>query len=182
MSKNSVEISGFKEVAKTLAVLPEKYFDVDGKQGILGKAANPIQNAIRNRVPVGKLAKHSSLDGVKRRGTLQRSVQVFSSRKKRGKGTILVGNVLNKNSRISKVKGAKEKLSKARNKRAYYASILLAINKRSWTPYGGRRGQRTKPALDFISKGYQSSKVQAQTIIIREGNRVISKYKRRFGF
>jgi uncharacterized protein with HEPN domain len=176
---NKASVTGLEEVGKTLALLPKKYFDKNARAELLGKAAEPVQAAIRNQTPIGKAAKHMSKDGIKKRGTLQRSIQTFKSRKDKDNNAVLVGPVLRKDSKISSVKGAK-RVSKARNKRAYYANILLAITKGSWTPFGGRRGQRTRKAIDFVKKGYNSSRTQAQQRIVQGGNKIIKKFKGRY--
>lgn len=178
---NKTQIEGFDKVGKTLSRLPSKYFDKDARARLLGAAAKPVQAAVSNLAPVGKLAQHQSLDGMKRKGTLRRSIQIFKSKKDKDNVSVLVGPVLRKSSKISSVKGAK-KLSKARNKRAYYANILLAIKKNSWTPYGGRRGQKSRSALDFVKKGYNSSRAQANSKIISGGEKIINSFKARYGF
>lgn len=178
--RSGVDIEGIDKVSKTLALLPKKYFDKNTRGHILGDASIPVIAAVRNKTPLGKKAKHNSLDGIKRKGTLKRSVQAFKSRKDKENMSVLVGNVLNKRAKISSAKGA-PRLSKAKSKRAYYASILLAKNKKTWTPFGGRRGQRTKNAYDFIRQGYAVSKTAAAQRIIKQSNKIIKRYKSRFG-
>lgn len=169
-----------KEIAKQLNMLGESYINKDVRARILGRAAEPVEQAVKNRVPIGRWARHNSLDGVKRSGTLKRSVQIFRSSRDRSVSAVLVGNVLNKRSRVAKV--GSRKLSKARNNRAYYASIVLAKNKGTWRPFGGKNNQKTKQAYDFIKEGYRSSKAQASAIIIKEGEAILERFKRRYGF
>lgn len=173
-----VDIREFEKVKKTLYLLPEKFFTPSAREKVLASGAKPIQSAIRARTPVGKAAKHSTKDGIKKRGTLQRSVQVFKSRKDKEGWAVLVGNVLDKRSRISSVKGA-AKLSKAKNKRAYYANIVLAIKKGSFNPGGGKT---SITAFNFIEQGFAAAKGAAAINIKKAGEAVIKSFKQKYSF
>lgn len=165
-----------QQIARRLNMLTSDYINKESRQKLLGKAAQPVLAAVRNRAPVGSRRRKNTLDGIKRSGALRDSIQIFRSSRDRDVSTVLVGNVLNKRSRISKVKG--QTLSKAKNKRAYYASIILAKNKRSWTPGGGKRNQKPIAAYDYIEQGYRASKAQSEAIIVREGNSIIQRFIR----
>lgn len=166
-------------IGKQLSVLGQKYIDPAVRAKILGRAAQPVQSAVKAKAPVWRGGVHASLDGAKRPGTLRNSVQIFRARNDKSVGAVLVGNVLKSNARISKVQG--QTLSKARGKRAYYASILLAKRQRTWRPFGGTRNQKQKQAYDYIEEGYNAAKTQASAIIVREGTAILNDWKRAHG-
>ena len=178
MSKGFINQRDFDKIGKTLNKLPKKHFNPKNRETVLAAGAKPIQRAIKARTPIGVNEKHSTKDGVKKKGTLQESVQIFKSRRDKEGNAVLVGNVLNKNSKISSVKSA-PRVSKGKNKRAYYANILLAIIKGSFNPRGGKT---SVSAYDFIEKGYEAAKGTAARNIIREGEKIIKEFKRKYSF
>ena len=178
MSKGFINPGDFDKLGKTLNKLPKKHFNPKNRESVLAAGAKPIQRSIKARAPVGVNEKHSTKDGVKKKGTLQESVQIFKSRRDKKGNAVLVGNVLNKNSKISSVQNA-PRVSKGRNRRAYYANILLAIKKGSFRPRGGKT---TVTAYDFIQEGYAAAKGTAARNIIREGEKIIKEFKRKYSF
>lgn len=178
MSKGFIDVKEFDRLGKTLNKLPKKHFNKNNRETVLAAGAKPIQRAIKARAPIGKNAKHSTKDGVKKKGTLRESVQIFKSQKDKEGNAVLVGNVLKKNSKVSSVKTA-PRVSKARSKRAYYANILLAIRKGSFNPRGGKT---SVTAYDFIEKGYEAAKGSAARNIIRAGEKIIKEFKRKHSF
>ena len=87
---------------------------------VLGRAAKPAEDKLKSEAPVSKESHIIKDDGGKtkkvRPGNLKRSIQVFTSKKKKSR-TVLVGPIVAKNSRVKSVPGIKRV---SRRNRAFY--------------------------------------------------------------
>ena len=128
---------------------------------IMGQAAIPAREAMKNAAPISKKPHRIKDDGGKMKlvkpGNLKKSVQIFKG-KKTG-GTVLVGPVVSKKSKVFSVEGVKKV---TRRHRAFYYKF---------TNFGTVYQSPTR----FIDKAREASRAAVKTKLKAGAKRYLSK-------
>ena len=139
----------------------EKSFQGKDFEKVLGKAAIPARDIMKNEAPRHKKAHWVKDDGGTTRkvkpGNLKRSIQIFKGKK--ATRSVLVGPIVSKRAKITHVEGVKKV---TRRHRAFYWFFVTF-------------GTATQAPNRFVERAREKSVPKVKSTLIAEGSRAIGK-------
>jgi HK97 gp10 family phage protein len=139
----------------------EKSFQGKDFEKVLGKAAIPARDIMKNEAPRHKKAHWVKDDGGTTRkvkpGNLKRSIQIFKGKK--ATRSVLVGPIVSKRAKVTHVEGVKKV---TRRHRAFYWFFVTF-------------GTATQAPNRFVERAREKSVPKVKSTLIAEGSRAIGK-------
>ena len=139
----------------------EKSFQGKDFEKVLGKAAIPARDIMKNEAPRHKRAHWVKDDGGTTRkvkpGNLKRSIQIFKGKK--ATRSVLVGPIVSKRAKVTHVEGVKKV---TRRHRAFYWFFVTF-------------GTATQAPNRFVERAREKSVPKVKSTLIAEGSRAIGK-------
>lgn len=139
----------------------EKSFQGKDFEKVLGKAAIPARDIMKNEAPRHKKAHWVKDDGGTMRkvkpGNLKRSIQIFKGKK--ATRSVLVGPIVSKRAKVTHVEGVKKV---TRRHRAFYWFFVTF-------------GTATQAPNRFVERAREKSVPKVKSTLIAEGSRAIGK-------
>ena len=140
----------------------EKSFQGKDFEKVLGRAAIPARDIMKNEAPRSKKAHWVKDDGGTTRkvkpGNLKRSIQIFKGKK--ATRSVLVGPIVSKRAKVTHVEGVKKV---TRRHRAFYWFFVNYY------------GSPTKGPDRFVERAREKSVPKVKSTLIAEGSRAIGR-------